>query len=202
MYCSLFKNYNYNNNHNKHISAAGILPFFIEDNKIKIVLFQSNRNGKNNFYEDLGGGIENKDPHISYTATREAFEESRGLISLNHYNLNNIPFIDVHVKNNKYYRSYITCFPKHVFNENYYNYNLNNLSSPDIPSFMKESFGFKFFDIDLFKQANPQEDIIIGNDIIFNRATCIIKNALSNNLFNISINKQIKVKKLITYLSV
>ena len=85
------------------INGAGIL-LFTEINKKKYLILYKARN--KNYYEDLGGRIDEGDD-VYKTASREAYEESATYINLNEYDLYDVQKI--------YLKKYI-CFIKGVNN--------------------------------------------------------------------------------------
>ena len=185
-----------------------------------LILFESN---KKNFYEDIGGHIDNIDTKSFYplatTAIREAFEESRGLINFtNPLHIGTRKdgrdtFVDIKNNKDKYYRCYIVALDKGAFSQTEYNNymsNKQNLDHKTVPSFFKETHDVKRFYIqDLIRDGIMEQfehlettDVKGEKAFIYKRAIDIIKQAHNNQLFEFILKHPIKMIKINSMISV
>ncbi len=157
----------------KIYSGAGVLPFIILNNIPYIITFTSSKG----IITDAGGKKEHNDS-IIYTASRELFEESAGLIDVSEDDLeNNSIFID-NKYNNKYYRSYFIIINN--IDITYYDKNLKKFKKFKFNPFT-ETHGIKLMNLN---NINIDNNIIKMTSIdnykllLAQRLTKIIKRVL------------------------
>jgi hypothetical protein len=130
----------------KTYSGAGILPIFILNKKPYLITFTSSRG----IISDAGGKKE-KDDEVIYTACRELFEESAGLININEENLkNNSIYFDLK-NDDKYYRSYFTII--NYIDIKYYDTNLEKFKKFKFNPFT-ETYGIKLMSLNNIENDN------------------------------------------------
>ena len=186
-------------------SGAGIIPIIIINKKSYFILFNSSKN----LITDAGGKIESKHS-ILETASRELFEESCGLISINKNIIDkNSIFLDVKNLNknseyyNKYYRVYFIIIDN-IENINDFYKNFRKFKEFGFNPFV-ETFKINLIKLDKFDKFDKfdklDEKIIvytINNEIrtLNDRLTRIYNLLLekfnSINDFNNFIKKKIK----------
>jgi hypothetical protein len=157
----------------KIYSGAGVLPIIILNNIPYIITFTSSKG----IITDAGGKKEHNDS-IIYTASRELFEESAGLIDVSEDDLeNNSIFID-NKYNNKYYRSYFIIINN--IDITYYDKNLKKFKKFKFNPFT-ETHGIKLMNLN---NINIDNNIIKMTSIdnykllLAQRLTKIIKRVL------------------------
>uniref|UniRef100_A0A6C0EAI7 Nudix hydrolase domain-containing protein n=1 Tax=viral metagenome TaxID=1070528 RepID=A0A6C0EAI7_9ZZZZ len=69
------KAFYYNNDKSKPVTAAGLIIYKFEEDKMKLLLIESRGQ-----YEDIGGRVDEDDKTIIDTVVREVYEESNKLI--------------------------------------------------------------------------------------------------------------------------
>lgn len=79
----LRKIFNFRDDKDMPIMAAGVLLYRYDDNKLKVLTINKKDRKKQDIVEDLGGKIEQTDDTLYDTIIREAYEESNGLIKIN-----------------------------------------------------------------------------------------------------------------------
>ena len=208
----------------KIYTGAGILPIFILNNKPYLITFTIQRG----IINDAGGKKESDDT-ILYTACRELFEESAGLIKIDDDEVkNNSLYFDIK-KNNKYYRLYTIIINN--IDITYYDKNLKKFKEFNFNPFT-ETHGIKLMKLDSINNNNNQITLTSNNEyklLLAPRLNSIIKKILKkyNNLTtfykylkkNVDIielkkntlnidsyeyytNKKIKIKNITTYCTV
>ncbi len=210
----------------KIYTGSGILPIFILNKKPYFITFTVARG----IINDAGGKKEDNDT-ISYTACRELFEESAGLIQIDEDQIkNNSLYFDVKNKNNnKYYRLYTIIINN--IDTTYYDKNLKKFKEFNFNPFT-ETHGIKLMKLDKINIDNNQISLISNNDyklLLAPRLNNIIKKILKkydnlntfyknlkNNVdiielkktkinidsYEYNTNKKIKIKNITTYCSV
>ena len=179
----------------KIYTGAGILPIFIVNKKPYLITFTSSRG----VITDAGGKKESNDT-IIYTACRELFEESAGLINISEDDLNNKSvYIDIKYKN-KFYRSYFIIIDN--IDITYYNKNLKKLKKFKFNPFT-ETHGIKLMKLyDIYMNNNEIKMTSINNYklLLMPRLTTIIKKILNKydklNLFYKELNKNVDIINL------
>ncbi len=205
----------------KIYTGSGILPIFILNKKPYLITFTMARG----IINDAGGKKENNDS-ISYTACRELFEESAGLINIDEDQIkNNSLYFDLK-NNNKYYRLYTVIINN--IDTTYYNKNLKKFKEFNFNPFT-ETHGIKLMKLDSIIINNNQIILTSNNDyklLLAPRLNAIIKKILKkyNNLnafykylkknvdiielkkttlnidsYEYNTNKKIKIKNITTY---
>lgn len=210
--------YNYKN---KKYGGAGII--FMEKyknnkgrNEWALILFKSKR-GKCIFYEDLGGGIDKDDLEydnpLKNTAAREAFEESRGLISIEPEHItsrinNKNTYIDLGKKYS--YRGYFIALPPKFIKSDDYLLNKSNIDkNKTVDHVMKETHGItRFYIKDLVKDGLLDDHELVARDVnnkkyvIYGRTRELIKSAYKQKILNNVIKFPKNVIKLNTVITV
>ncbi len=205
----------------KIYTGSGILPIFILNKKPYLITFTMARG----IINDAGGKKENNDS-ISYTACRELFEESAGLINIDEDQIkNNSLYFDLK-NNNKYYRLYTVIINN--IDTTYYDKNLKKFKEFNFNPFT-ETHGIKLMKLDSIIINNNQIILTSNNDyklLLAPRLNAIIKKILKkyNNLnafykylkknvdiielkkttlnidsYEYNTNKKIKIKNITTY---
>jgi hypothetical protein len=179
----------------KNYSGAGVLPIYILNKIPYIVTFTSSKG----IITDAGGKKEYNDS-IIYTASRELFEESAGLIKINEDDLTNNSIYFNLKHNNKYYRSYFIIIDN--IDIEYYDDNLKKFKKFKFNPFT-ETHGIKLMRLDNIDIDNNQIKLISINNyklVLAPRLNKIIKKILKkyNNLntFYKQIKKNISVINL------
>lgn len=208
----------------KNYSGAGVLPIYILNKIPYIVTFTSSKG----IITDAGGKKEYNDS-IIYTASRELFEESAGLIKINEDDLtNNSIYIDLK-HNDKYYRSYFIIIDN--IDIEYYDDNLKKFKKFKFNPFT-ETHGIKLMRLDNIDIDNNQIKLISSNNyklVLAPRLNKIIKkilkkynnlntfykqikknigvinlkkNKININTYEYDTNKNIKITNITTFLSI
>lgn len=144
-------------------------------------------------YQDLGGRTNYKDKinrHgmktrninkiLAKTASREASEESNGLIKLPYRKIMHLPYIDIHK-----YRCFLLVIQPGIFYSNYFYHNQNYIQNREIEHVSR------FFISDLVSNSVKYKNHIIcpnanGNpQIIRDRTVGILKRVLGQMIYNI-----------------
>ena len=183
----------------KIFTGSGVLPICIIDKKPYLITFTSSRG----IITDAGGKKEARDT-ILYTACRELFEESAGLIFINENDLeNNSIYIDLK-NDNKYYRSYFIII--NDIDITYYDKNLEKFKKFNFNPFT-ETHGIKLMNlnnIDLDDNKIKMTSIDNYKLALGSRLTHIIKRILKKykkiNIFYKNLKNNIdiiKFKKII-----
>ena len=212
----------YNNkNNNKTYSGSGIILVDKYNNnkgrnELAIILFKSQRNNMI-YYEDLGGGIDNDDliheNPLIITASREAYEESRGLISIKPHHIKSkiddkSIFVDIRARNHNY-RGYVIGLPPNTFLIEDYIFNKKVTENNNkIKNNMKETHDVtRFYMKDLLKDELLNNKQLIAKDVnnnefmIFDRSKKIIRKAYEQGIFNLVMEHSrefIKLRNLIS----
>ena len=179
----------------KTFTGAGVLPIFILNNKPYLITFTSSRG----IISDAGGKKEKKDDVI-YTACRELFEESAGLININEEELkNNSIYFDLK-NDDKYYRSYFTIIDN--IDIKYYDTNLEKFKKFNFNPFT-ETHGIKLMKLnDIYIDDNKIKMTSINDYklLLAPRLNKIIKKALKKynklNLLYKDLKKNINIINL------
>jgi hypothetical protein len=179
----------------KNYSGSGVLPIYILNKIPYIVTFTSSKG----IITDAGGKKEYNDS-IIYTASRELFEESAGLIKINEDDLtNNSVYIDLK-HNDKYYRSYFIII--NDIDTEYYDDNLKKFKKFKFNPFT-ETHGIKLMRLDNIDIDDNKIKLISNNNyklVLAPRLNSIIKKVLKkyNNLnkFYKQIKKNINIINL------
>jgi hypothetical protein len=139
----------YSDPDNKKYSGAGIIIVTKYKGKLAIILFKGIRNGLT-VYEGLGGNIDTDqlmttDPLVS-TAIREAFEESRGYLTIDPHTKSLKQYIDIETKDSDtYYRAYLLGVLENSIWISDYESNKKTLNENDTKKTMKETDGMAYF---------------------------------------------------------
>jgi hypothetical protein len=157
----------------KIYSGAGVLPIYIINTKPYLITFTSSRG----IITDAGGKKESNDS-IIYTACRELFEESAGLINISENDLEyNSIYIDLK-KNNKYYRAYFIIINN--IDITYYDKNLEKFKKFNFNPFT-ETHGIKLMNLNNINFDNNKIKMTSINNyklLLAPRLNTIIKKVL------------------------
>ncbi len=171
----------------KTYTGAGVLPIFIFNKKPYIVTFTASKG----IITDAGGKKEYRD-NILFTASRELFEESAGLIKIDEKELkNNSLYIDIK-NNNTYYRSYFIIINN--INTTYYDKNLKKFKKFKFNPFT-ETHGIKLMKLDDINFDNNNIILTSNNDyklLLASRLNTIIKKILKKYTNLITFYKYLK----------
>ena len=184
----------------KEFSGAGVLLIEKNDDDYYIILFENAK--KPNYFEDLGGGIDDNDIKnnniLEHTALREALEESCGL--LNFLDINSAietiknNYIDVDHKG-IYYRCFLLCLDANIVNEKDFQTNLKLIKKdPKMLSFMKEMNNVTRFSFNQLKTDIKNITNGTFKTVDINGNKCNINRRITNILKNLDVH-QLKVAK-------
>lgn len=214
----------------KRYGGAGVLlvDMFRNKNGRKeptVILFESKRK-EGTVFEDIGGKIDKEDLHSLYplatAAAREAFEESRGMLSItNPLHIGSRVkgrdmFVDIPFKD-RYYRCYILCLKQGLLQNRDYLENKDSLNRRDVPRTMKETHSIRRFfikDLPMFEKSDKKGSIKNTNKnykvkdtsgrerIVYKRTMEVIRAAYKNGLLKFAIKHPKDMVKLSTLITI